>query len=306
MKRQCGRILGVGALALAVCFVGVVFVGADGPVEATLCDLRRDPAGYDRKLVRVTAFASHGLENFTLFDPGCAVWSGIWVDYGGRTISASASPRDRAAELRIEGICVRVHQDANFRAFDKWVRNSPNTVVRATLVGRFFSGRGEVGPEGTIWGGYGHRGCCSLFAIERVVAVDAQDRADLDYVWSADQPTPNRVGCSYGFLMPLAYANANIEAQRKADNGERAWSFDDPKLVAVNALAEVKGVDKSMIGELSLTREAPGRRVFEWTPPGLSQTYRVVVSRPYWLSYYAKDPQRVSWVAVAAYETSCP
>lgn len=31
----------------------------------------------------------------------------------------------------------------------------------------------------------------------------------------------------------------------------------------------------------------------------------VVVSRPYWLSYYAKDPKRVSWVVLAAYESGC-
>lgn len=33
--------------------------------------------------------------------------------------------------------------------------------------------------------------------------------------------------------------------------------------------------------------------------------YMVVVSRPYWLSYYAKDRKRVAWVVLAAYESSC-
>jgi hypothetical protein len=31
----------------------------------------------------------------------------------------------------------------------------------------------------------------------------------------------------------------------------------------------------------------------------------VVVSRPYWLSFYAHDPSRVAWIAVIAYESSC-
>jgi hypothetical protein len=31
----------------------------------------------------------------------------------------------------------------------------------------------------------------------------------------------------------------------------------------------------------------------------------VVVSRPYWLSFHAKDPKRVAWIVAAAYESSC-
>jgi hypothetical protein len=31
----------------------------------------------------------------------------------------------------------------------------------------------------------------------------------------------------------------------------------------------------------------------------------VVVSRPFLLSFYAKDPKRVAWVVIAAYDSSC-
>jgi len=31
----------------------------------------------------------------------------------------------------------------------------------------------------------------------------------------------------------------------------------------------------------------------------------VVVSRPYFLSFYAKDPNRVAWVLIGAFETFC-
>jgi len=40
-------------------------------------------------------------------------------------------------------------------------------------------------------------------------------------------------------------------------------------------------------------------------PKGKTMRYMVVVSRPYLLSFYAKDPKRVAWVLIAAYETSC-
>jgi hypothetical protein len=31
----------------------------------------------------------------------------------------------------------------------------------------------------------------------------------------------------------------------------------------------------------------------------------IVVSRPYWLTFYAKDARKAAWVVVAAYESSC-
>jgi hypothetical protein len=31
----------------------------------------------------------------------------------------------------------------------------------------------------------------------------------------------------------------------------------------------------------------------------------VVVSRPYMLSFYAKNPKRVAWVLIGAYKMSC-
>ena len=52
-------------------------------------------------------------------------------------------------------------------------------------------------------------------------------------------------------------------------------------------------------------REAQGRFVYEWKPKGKNASYMVVVSRPYWLSFFSSDPKKVSWIAIAAYESSC-
>jgi hypothetical protein len=44
-----------------------------------------------------------------------------------------------------------------------------------------------------------------------------------------------------------------------------------------------------------------------WMDPGISkkESYMIVVSRPYWLSFYSKDTKKVAWVVVGAYESSC-
>ena len=53
------------------------------------------------------------------------------------------------------------------------------------------------------------------------------------------------------------------------------------------------------------TRKAQGRFVYQWRPKAKRVSYMVVVNRPYWLSFYAKDTKRVAWVVTAAYKSSC-
>jgi hypothetical protein len=57
---------------------------------------------------------------------------------------------------------------------------------------------------------------------------------------------------------------------------------------------------------LRQTRQAQGRFIYEWRRTGKKKvTYMVVVNRPYWLSFHARDPKRVAWVVAGAYESSC-
>ena len=179
-------------------------------------------------------------------------------------------------------------------------------MVHATIVGRFFSGEQVKYPKGVYWGGYGHMGCCSLLMIQQVLAVDPHDRGDLDYRASADQPNITKAGCGYTDLLPLRVFDELLLAQRQADSGQRAWAFDDPQRVAIDALAHSLEVDQISIKGLTTTRQSPRRIVYQWKPPRRrGKTYMVVVSRPYWLSFYSHDRNKVAWGAIAAYESSC-
>ena len=64
-------------------------------------------------------------------------------------------------------------------------------------------------------------------------------------------------------------------------------------------------IDEKSITEIKQTRKAQGRVVYEWRARGKRTNYMILVSRPYWLSFYAKDAKRIAWVAIAAYESSC-
>ena len=286
------------------------------PEKLTACQLKNDPASYNHKLVEVTGFVSHDFEDFTMFDPTCPSWPAIWLEYGGKAKSGTmyccgvTADRHRPNEMKVEDIPIPLTDNEQFREFDKLIQppfrsDRHGAIVHATLVGRFFSGRQIKYPKGTYWGGYGHMGCCSLMAIQEVKSIDPQDRDDLDYGASADQPDIDKTRCGYRFLTPIQPTSDLIKAQQDADLGGHDWVFDDPQRVASSALAHCSKIEESSITGVKETRKAQGRYVYEWTPAGKAATYMVVVSRPYLLSFYAHDPKRVAWVVSAAYLSSC-
>jgi hypothetical protein len=312
-RRQLTRIGFLGCVLLNI--FGLAF-SQEQPTSVTVCQLKNDPPAYNHKLVEVTAFVSHAFEDFTLFDPTCSSWPGVWLEYGGKAKSGTmyccgvTADRHRLKEMKVEDIPIPLTDNEQFRQFDKLIQppfksGRHGAVVHATIVGRFFSGRQIKYPKATFWGGYGHMGCCSLLAIQELKSVDDQDRDDLDYGASADQPDIDKTGCGYRFLTPIQPTSDLIKAQQDADLGGHDWVFDDPQRVASSALARCSNSEESSIVGLKETRKTQGRYVYEWTPAGKAETYMIVVSRPYLLSFYAHDPKRVAWVVAAAYVSSC-
>jgi hypothetical protein len=312
------RRLGISA-AIVVCLLcfGRVAFGEEQPEGVSLCQLKNDPAAYNHKLVELTGFVSHGFEDFTLFDPTCSSSRSVWLEYGGKSASGTmyccgvTADRHRSKELVIENIPIPLVEDDKFHEFDHLIQppfrsDRQGAIVHATLVGRFFAGRQMNYPKRTYWGGFGHMGCCSLFAIQEIMSASPQDRDDLDYGASADQPDIGKKGCGFRFLTsPVQPASDLIDAQKLADLGQRDWVFDDPQRVATDALNQFANIKDDAITNITQKRKANGRIVYEWSPTGKAETYMIVVSRPYWLSFYARDPKRVAWVVIAAYLSSC-
>lgn len=192
------------------------------PEKVSICQLAADPARFNHKLIEVTGLMKDGFEDFSLFDPECAHGS-VWLDYGGEAASGTVycwpgcPDRTREKPLVIENIEIPLVDDEQFRSFDRLIHARPDTVVHATIVGRFFSGRSRKMPS-----------------------------------------------------------------------------------------ARVLSVDEESITGMTEASTRPGRVVYEWRPHSEEAGYMVVVSRPYWLSFYAADPDKVAWVVIGAYESSCP
>ena len=161
----------------------------------SLCDLNADPGAYDHKVIEVTAFVSHGFEDFTLFDPRCSTeFPNVWLEYGGTFASGTiyccelGSERSRPAPLVVDGVTTSIIVDRNLKKFDALIQRDPPSIVHATLRGHFFAGRQQERTAGTQFGGFGHFGLFTLLTIEQVVAVDADDLRDVDYRAYADEP----------------------------------------------------------------------------------------------------------------------
>ena len=284
---------------------------SEQPEKVTVCQLKANPPKYDHKVIEVTGFLSHGFEDSSLFDPHCPEWPVVWMEYGGTAASGTMyccgviAERTRPKQMVVEDIQIPLLDDTYFQAFDKLLHRRPDSVVHASLVGRFFSGKRNEAFGPTSWSGYGHMGCCSLFVIQQVLSVDPHDRDDLDYGASADQPNSDKVGCGYRDLLALEPYRDAIEAQHKAEAGQRVWAFDDPQRVAIDSLVQAAKLEEGSIKLMKRIRTVPGRIVYEWKPAKQRATYMVVVSRPYWLSFSAHDPKKVAWVAIAAYKAGC-
>jgi hypothetical protein len=286
------------------------------PRDISVCQLKANPAFYDHKLIEVTGFVSHAFEDFTISDPSCSSWPGVWLEYGGKANSGTiyccggTSNRSRPNELKIEGISSPLIDDDQFKAFDKAIHppfrsGRHGAMIHTTLVGRYFAGKPINNLKGNLWDGFGHMGCCTLLVIQEVKAADTLNHPQLDYRASPEQPEVEKVGCGYRYLLPLDQVPTLLKWQQQADSGDHEFVFDNPKQVAVEMLSKLVNVDAASLSSLSLLHEAQGRKLYVWKPAGKSLTYTVVVSRPYWVSFYSHDPERVAWAPIAAYESSC-
>jgi hypothetical protein len=230
---------------------------AQEPEKVTLCQLQSDPAAFNHHLVEITAFASRGFEDFTLFDPTCSSSPAVWLEYGGTADSGAMyccgvlNDRKRPAELVVENVPVPLLDDEEFQRFDQLIQRPPDATAHATFVGRFFSGRLEEASAGSQRG-YGHMGCCSLLAIQQIASVDAETRSDLDDRVSADEPKiENKAGCGVRDLLFQHVRAELIDAQRHAEAGDPPFAFDDPDRVGAGSLAALVPVDAGSITHLS-------------------------------------------------------
>jgi len=198
--------------------------------------------------------------------------------------------------VSVEGVPVPLVEDSAFRRFDELLQMGPDRVVRARLVGRFFAAQMKGGTRS----GYGHMGCCSLFVIERVVAVSEQSGEEIDYRAGVDQPEG---AASFSDLMARGKRWDWLRWQREAEAAGNEWRVSDARELAMEVLAERLGLEREEVSDLRESERRGEQIWFAWSDGVRGKRYFVVVSKPYFVAYYASDPRKAAWVVRALWAT---
>ena len=173
-----------------LCALTPLLVGQASPDEAIhdidVCEVLRNPIAFDHQTIRFRGRLEFEFEGDQVDVAACGlplIHTGIWWDYGGRSILAL---QQEAKSIRAS--TSPVVRDSEFDHFQKLVqehrskrpdgemcsshRECAYYDVVATYTGRFFARRMPVGR--TLFGGFGHMGCCHLLVIEQISDVVAQ------------------------------------------------------------------------------------------------------------------------------------
>lgn len=170
--------------ALFVCLFSGYIYGQqpEQPTKTTLCEIKKDPVAFDKKLVEVSGYASHGFEDSMFEDPTCFEGDGrlgIWMEYGGTAATdtmycCGVTASKEKKQLVVEGVAVPLMRDQLFERFDNLLHSRPRKEIsiRATVRARIFFAPYAIGRIN--FGGYGHMGCCMLLAVEQVVSIESK------------------------------------------------------------------------------------------------------------------------------------
>lgn len=288
------------------------------PIDISVCEAIANPARLDNTRVRVTGFIAFSFETFSLWSPECSRRSSdfdAWLTYGGDVAGAVQYCCPGEANDRSEPLPYPIVKDQTLLGFRNLLAQERDTVVRATVVGRFLAHPPILKPIDRITGGgYGHFGCCSLLIIERVESFDPHGAKDVDYSAFSGSYAVDRAldrcedaGLDHSFrttddrpfISPVFDGGTRFIAQQvAADNDTRAWALTDPGRVALESIREVRPA----ANRVESVASGAGWRIYEWRRDGLRTV--VLVSRPYWLSMSARS-SRIAWVVLRRNTVRC-
>jgi hypothetical protein len=292
------------SIALILLISSGALLAQTAPTDVAACELAANPAKYHHQLLRINAFVTYGFEDFGLVDSACPatnLW--IWLTFGGRQNSGvvyccggEGAADKRPQNLIIDKISLPLKEDSKLAELRHLFAKEGDTVVKVTLIGHFFA------KDDTAGRAYGHLGCCSLLVIEQIEDFDPHDRADLDYTAEAGWYEVPKNACTYQWVRHASLGEEDSliisREQKNADAGSETWRFSDPVKVASSVLQQYGfSNDKA----LTAVKESPIRKVYDWKAQ--DATYRVTVTKPYWLSAVAHGTH-VIWAATMVHKVT--
>jgi hypothetical protein len=264
---------------------------AAGPVDVNVCDVVKNPASFDGKMVRIKGTVVAGFDEFLIkdaTDPNCGFQeNGIWLSYpqgskakSGAVAMVTVQPahnfaRSLKAAARTP---VTLEKSKDFKQFDSLLAQSHQKgadmclgcaryEVTATLVGRLdgvANAALEHDASGKVvgFGGFGNMNAYpARLVLESVSNVTPKeiDYSKTDAITKGDAPTNLTPGSGSGFDDPLTLAQmvaSHIAAGPGADAVKKALAVF-PKAREQNGVNLVYGVSNEVPPEEPAAKDSP-------------------------------------------------
>jgi hypothetical protein len=295
----------------AVCFATAALVFAparmhaqERPWSVSPCELLKKPGMYTETLISVPGMVLVGTQEFTSHGYDCGdQYGALRLEFGGNP----SDPKDRfrLPMARLEASTVPLKKDADYDTMQRLMKSAAESgqtkMLRATLIGRFFSGPAFGSRSGEI------KYPDARFVISEVELVSNRIEDPVDFSSDSAAVTAKPVkGCSVTEL-PVPRREAEDKLQRLSrEPSENLDYLRDPRQVAARAIAEQEEVPSDEIaGKLRASGEAVAVNSYTWISTDGLSTYTVTVNRPYWLLPSTYSGDTVIWVPKRVVKTTC-
>ena len=267
------------------------------------CELLKNPGMYGDTLVSVPALVLYGPQQFTAHGYDCADDHGVLrLGFGGNP----TDPKDqfRLPEARLEAGVVPLKKDVDYDTMQRLMKEADaagkTKMLRATLIGRFFSGP-AVGAKS---GGITHPSARLVISEVELVSSRLEDPVDFS---PQSHTTPNPAkGCT---VTDLAVPSRDAEDKLQRLSREPSENLDylaDPMQVAARAIAEQEKIAPDAVHrQLRTASQGVAITSYTWASADSMHTYNVTVNRPYWLLPSTFSAGSMIWVPKRILLTVC-
>jgi hypothetical protein len=273
------------------------------PWSVSPCELLKNPGMYGDTLVSVSGLVLYGPDQFTAHSYDCPDDFGVLrLEFGGNP----TDPKDqfRLPEARLEAGTVPLKKDTDYQTMQRLMKeddaSGKTKMLRATLIGRFFSGP----AVGTKSGETKHPNARLVVSEVELVSNKLEDPVDFSPVSHAT--TKPAKGCIASEIAVPSRDQADKLQRLSREPSENLDYLANPAQVAARAIAEhEKLAPDAVAGQLRSTNKDAAVSTYAWTSADGLRTYAITVNRPYWLLPSTFSGDTVIWVPMRIVKTVC-
>jgi hypothetical protein len=278
-------------------------VSQERPWSVSPCELLKHPGMYGDTLVSVPGMVLYGGQEFSSHGFDCPDEYGVLrLEFGGNP----TDPKDqfRLPEARLEAGTVPLKKDADYETMQRLMKSIDASgriqMIRATLIGRFFSGPAVGLKSGEI------KHPNARLVISEVELVSSKPEDPVDFSPESHATPPAAKGCTATSIDVPSRVEADKLQRLSREPSENLEYLSDAQQVAAHAIAKQENhAPEEVTSKLHLSREGIAFRDYIWTSADGLRHYAITVNRPYWLLPSTYSGDAVIWVPQRIWLTTC-